>query len=168
MKNENTVFYLKCGYKVTCRSERTRYGFRHLATLTDNNFNVVGRSKACYYNRTWESFTYETVIRQVLQGCKDFDESAVRFIMEGLNNKDRERVNRQFGTVGAIAKLGELFTDNKKDSNDWKARMLKAGLPGLDMPDDWAALNEEEKEKRLNKVIEFTKTSPRGELSTKG
>ncbi len=46
-----------------------------------------------------------------------------------------------------IPKLGEVMTDNKKGSNDWKTRMLKAGLQdkGLIMP--------EEKETRLNGVI---------------
>jgi hypothetical protein len=61
-----------------------------------------------------------------------------------------------FKTIGAIAKIGEVLTDNQADSNDWKARMLKAGLPQLDVPSDWDSLSEDEKERRLNKVIEFS------------
>ena len=54
------------------------------------------------------------------------------------------------------AQIGEIFGQNKKEKNDWKARMLKAGLgEGLDMPEDWNSLSEEEKERRLNKMIKF-------------
>lgn len=52
--------------------------------------------------------------------------------------------------------MGNLLAgDSQKAKNDWKARMLKAGLEnkGLSMPDDWEQLSEDEKEKRLNKVI---------------
>ena len=54
-----------------------------------------------------------------------------------------------------IAQLGEVFCDNQKDKNDWKARMLKVGMEGkgLQMPDDWDQLDEDTKEARLNAVI---------------
>lgn len=52
-----------------------------------------------------------------------------------------------------VASLGAIFGGNQKESNDWKARMLKAGMPGLDMPDDWDSLSEDEKQTRLNLVI---------------
>jgi hypothetical protein len=64
--------------------------------------------------------------------------------------------NKDLNAVGMIMKLGEVFSaGDQKRSNDWKARMLKAGLgnKGLIMPDDWDTLTEDEKEKRLNGVI---------------
>ena len=44
---------------------------------------------------------------------------------------------------------------DKKEKNDWKARMLKSGFGnmGLEMPEDWNSLDEETKEARLNAVI---------------
>lgn len=57
-----------------------------------------------------------------------------------------------------VAKLGDIFNaGNEKASNDWKARMLKAGLEGkgLIMPEDWASLDEKTKAVRLNGVIEI-------------
>jgi len=60
--------------------------------------------------------------------------------------------------IGAIAQMGEVLTSSKKESNDWKERMIKAGLgSGIDIPEDWDTLSEDEKESRLNKVIEFMK-----------
>ena len=59
-------------------------------------------------------------------------------------------------TIAGIAKLGEVLAgDSKKSKNDWKTRILKAGLEGrgLIIPEDWDKLNEAEKEKRLNGAI---------------
>jgi len=63
-----------------------------------------------------------------------------------------------FKMTGAIAKLGEVFGQTEKEKNDWKARMLKAGLggKGLEMPDDWDTLDEKTKKKRLDAVIKMT------------
>ena len=59
-------------------------------------------------------------------------------------------------TTSMIAQLGNLLCDNKSDNNKWKERMFRArGL--LNFPDDWDSLSEEEKENRLNKIIEISK-----------
>lgn len=68
----------------------------------------------------------------------------------------REKKNSEsmMRSVGLVMAMGDLLCDNQKEKNDWKARMLKAGMgnKGLIMPDDWGELSEEEKEKRLNAV----------------
>ena len=59
-------------------------------------------------------------------------------------------------TTSIIAQIGNLMCDTKKEKNSWKERMFRAtGL--LDFPDDWKELSEDEKEKRLNKIIEISK-----------
>ena len=61
----------------------------------------------------------------------------------------------EFNRIGAIAKLGDVFGQTLKEKNDWKARMLKAGLEnkGLEMPEDWDTLGEDTKKARLDAVI---------------
>ena len=57
-------------FKLTCYYQSTRTGFRHLCFLT----NICDKepstkdyvAKACYTNRTWESYTYKTVLRQAI------------------------------------------------------------------------------------------------------
>lgn len=73
--------------------------------------------------------------------------------LEARDNRDSSSMLKM---VSAIASMGEIFCDNKKEKNDWKARMLKAGIPegALHMPDDWDQLDEDTKEDRLNKAIE--------------
>lgn len=56
-------------------------------------------------------------------------------------------------TIMAV-KVGEIVTDNLKDLNAWRVRMLKAGLGELlILPDDWDSLSEEVKDERLRKAI---------------
>jgi hypothetical protein len=53
-----------------CESENTRYGFRHLATLLRNG-HEIGKAKACYYNRTWERYAYQSVLRHLVEKASD-------------------------------------------------------------------------------------------------
>ena len=74
-----------------------------------------------------------------------------------MNKEGKKRAKEQFKTVAIVASLGSIFGTTKKEANDWKTRMLKAGLIGISRPDDWEELSEEEKETRLNKVIKSLK-----------
>ena len=57
----------------TCYGQGTAYGFRHICTLGYNDTTECRYlrgdiiAKACYYNRTWESFQYETVLRKGIE-----------------------------------------------------------------------------------------------------
>ena len=67
-----------------------------------------------------------------------------------------ELAKSALNAVAMVAQLGDiLHAGNAKASNDWKVRMLKAGLEsrGLSMPDDWDSLPEEVKEARLDGAI---------------
>ena len=154
-------FYNKKEFKITenlvveCFCQNTRYGFRHVAALYDKGRDVA-TAKRCYYNRTWESFEYQSVLRELLRACKGLTTEDRNKFLENAQTIELEKVNKQFGMIGAIMKMGEILTDNQKDANDWKTRMLKAGLgEGISIPSDWDTLTEDEKETRLNKVIEF-------------
>ena len=58
-----------------------------------------------------------------------------------------------FNSISMVALAGNLLCSDQKEKNDWKKRMLLAGLPELDIPEDWNTLSESEKENRLNNVI---------------
>jgi hypothetical protein len=142
------TFTLPDGNTIECRSENTRYGFRHLAELNGTRY------KACYYNRTWEQYDFQTVAHGVID--KYYDKITAIDYKQVVDKVALGQIDREFGFIGAIAKLGEVICDNIEDKNKWKARMLKAGLSGLDFPDDFDSLPEEEKERRLNEVIRLT------------
>lgn len=153
------TFKINDKYEITCTSEKTRYGFRHLANLYRTGLSgttvLVEKAKECYYNRTWESFEYETVINNLLTKAKIMPEEQIKEFLECCRKDNLEEVNKQFGFIAGIAKIGEILCETQAEKNDWKERMIKAGLgnKGLIMPDDWITLSEDEKEKRLNNVI---------------
>jgi hypothetical protein len=135
---------------ISCKAEKTRYGFRHLATLLKDGW-IHGKAKACYYNRTWESFEFQSVIRDVA-GKAQISADEKQQVLDYINKYKDEESASLFRSIGMVAAMGSILTDNQKDANSWKARMIKAGL-NLDIPDDWDTLGEDEKESRLNKVI---------------
>ena len=146
------TFEIGNGYTIECEMKSTRSGTRENAVLLHNGLGI-GAGTDFWSNRPWYPFTYANAIRNALQSNKDFTPEQVDIIFDGLKRKDSEKINSMFKTVGAIAKIGEIMTDNQKDSNDWKARMLKAGITGLSIPEDWDELSEDEKTRRLDGVI---------------
>ena len=75
------IFNLNNVYNVVCNSQATRYGFRHLATLHKNGFEI-SRAKCCYYNRTWESYEFESVL--------------LRIIEDNFTGREREKFIKKF------------------------------------------------------------------------
>ena len=153
------TFKINDKYEITCTSEKTRYGFRHLANLyrtgSSGTTTLIDKAKVCYYNRTWESFEFESVLYDLLKKSKVFTEEEQKAIISNCQKNEHERVNNSFGLLAGVMKLGEILTDNQKDKNDWQMRMLKAGLTdkGLIIPEDWDELTEDDKGKRLSSVI---------------
>ena len=147
---------------ILCEWKKTRNGFKHEAALLVDGM-LRDKVKICYLNRTWEAFEYQSVISKLLDKTGYLNDAERKQFMDGLGHKAHEEVQATFGNIAMIAKLGEIFHEgDKKGINDWKARMLKAGLEplGLMMPDDWGGLDEEVKEERLNALI--------GELQKRG
>ena len=139
---------------IVCEWKKTRVAFKHEATLLRNG-QEVDKTKICYLNRTWESFEFESVIEKLLDKTEILTTKQKTRFLDKISGRAKERADAELKTVAGIAKLGEIFCKTKQQKNDWKARMLKAGLEnkGLIMPEDWNELSENEKEKRLNGVI---------------
>jgi len=60
------IFHLDKEYNIVCNWEKTRYGFRHIGNLCKNGFSIA-KDKICYYNRTWESFEYESILIKIIE-----------------------------------------------------------------------------------------------------
>jgi hypothetical protein len=138
--------------EIVCVSEKTRNGFRHLATLLFNG-SEVDKAKCCYLNRTWERYEFQSVMSNLIEKSKALSEDEKQICRKFIEG-DRTDWS-DFKATSMVAKLGDLFCESKKEKNDWKERMLKAGFgdKGLIMPDDWDTLDEDTKQARLNAVI---------------
>ncbi|MFA5380242.1 MAG: hypothetical protein WC455_31055 [Dehalococcoidia bacterium] len=151
------------GYEVNCWSENTRYGFRHLCELT-HNLNRIGKSKACYYNRTWEAYEFQSVIHQAIQAVFDNRTRAqqkkgqeinplIKQYCDEVDARARGIEAKRFDPVKMAVAFGALLTDNPEERANWDKRMLST-VPGIDFPDDFDSLPVEEQQKRLDKAKE--------------
>jgi len=141
--------------EVVCEWKKTRTAFKHVATLLING-REIDETKICYQNRTWERYTYESVLEKLINNTTALGSEDKKVCLDYIKNYDRvEDDLKPLKMVSMVATLGSLLTDNKKGANDFKTRILKAGLEnkGLSIPADWDTLTEDEKEKRLNGAI---------------
>ena len=168
-EEDRTRFPISDRIEIVARYGKSRDGFNHFATLYINGVEDV-TTKIHYINRTWEVYDFQSVIRQAVDKSENLTpaekEMAYGYINRDMDRFEKARVSAEFGMIGNIAMLGEIMGKTQKEKNDWKARMLKAGLgnKGLEMPKDWDTLDEKTKEERLNKVIAMMKeTGNRGE-----
>jgi len=153
----STEFRIDDNTTIVCRAEKTSSGFRHIADFYRNG-SVIDSAKVTYINRTWEKYDYETVIEKLLdkRGISNTEKAG---IMSKVEAQALGKVDTQFKSVAMVASLGDIFGKSPKEKNDWKLRMIKAGLgdKGFEVPYDWETLSEEEKGKRLDKTIELMK-----------
>jgi len=142
-------FKINKNLEVVCEWKKTRMAFKHEATLLRNGC-AVDKVKICYQNRTWERFEFDSVLEKLAE------KTGEKAISKFVKNRTSDYGTEQLRTVRNIAKLGEIFcSGDQKKTNDWKARMLKAGLEGkgLIMPEDWDQLDEDTKQARLDGAI---------------
>lgn len=146
--------------QVVCNAENTRSGFRHLASLVING-NEVDKTKCCYLNRTWEAWEFQSVIESLIGKTNCLTKRQKTSALKKLNGNDGysgtgcQGEKAQFKTVAGIARLWEIFAGDEKGKNDWKKRILSAGLEnsGLQFPENWDQLDEETKRARLDGAI---------------
>jgi len=156
---DGTLFKINDKITVVARREKTRNGFKHVADLYIDG-DLMDSTKVNYLNRTWESYDYQSALIRLIEKTTYLSDEEKKQGMQFTKDRitvERKKVNEQFGQIGKIAKLGEVFGQTLKEKNDWKTRMLKAGLEnkGLIMPEDWDTLDEKTKKKRLDTVINF-------------
>jgi len=65
------IFNLDNIYSVVCETKDTRNGFKHTAIVCKKSYDGkssqnIYETKICYLNRTWERFTYESILLKVV------------------------------------------------------------------------------------------------------
>lgn len=123
-----------------------------VAEIKDNKPIVHGTYSATTLRHIKEflkqnGFKAETS-KQLLKDYSPSKEETTEAIKE-----EEEKHKSMMKTTAMVAKLGEVFGKTTEEKNTWKKRMLKAGIPALEFPEDFDKLPEAEKERRLNAVI---------------
>ena len=91
----------------TCYGQGTSYGFRHICCEGFSDTTVARYvkddiiAKACYYNRTWESFKYETVLRKGIENLYESDEVKAKLkaiLIDKTAQDEHDRAEQQVKT----------------------------------------------------------------------
>ena len=108
-------------FTFTCYGQGTSYGFRHICTLGFNDTTVAKYikddiiAKACYYNRTWESFKYETVLRKGINNLDVADEVKEQLKAILIDKTAQEEHERCEAQVKAFENLWNGLSDKNKE-----------------------------------------------------
>ena len=113
-------------FTFTCYGQGTSYGFRHICTLGYNDTTVARYvkddiiAKASYYNRTWESFKYETVLRQAINNLDVSEDTRAKLkaiIIDKTAQDEHEKCEKEVQAFKALY---------DKTSQDFKDRMANS------------------------------------------
>ena len=107
-------------YVFTCYTQNTSYGFRHICTYGFNNTtecrlvkdDIIGRCS--YYNRTWECFRYQSVLRKAIRNLNTDNqtkEDLNTILVKREEIKRREQAERE---VKAFETLWNGLTEKNK------------------------------------------------------
>lgn len=120
-----------------CHTTSTRTGFCHTAAC--QTYNTTD-TKVSYYNRTWERFDYETVLRRAIEKLpKEVREATYAQIIDGKAAEEEQRAEAMFQSFKSLH--DSLNAENKKrladsgivmhDEGDARAVMGLMGLMAL-------------------------------------
>ena len=69
---------------VVCDHGKTRSGFKHIGKVFYKGY-LVHEDKICYYNRTWEQWEYQSILRS----CENWIDNNIKLEhFEKLSRKD--------------------------------------------------------------------------------
>ena len=102
-----------------CYTTNTRCGFCHTAHLMSWKYDITD-TKASYYNRTWERFEYESVLKRAIEKLPNDIQQAV--YDQIIDHKAVEEEQKAEEMVGKFEELhSSLSAENK-------ARLANSGI----------------------------------------
>ena len=130
-------------YTFTCYTQDTSYGFRHICCEGFSNTDVCRYvagdivAKATYYNRTWESFRYETVLSRAIEKQPKADREQLHAILiEKKAQDEHERCEKEFKAFESLYnQTSDKFKDVAKNivMNDETDMQIVKGIMLMDI-----------------------------------
>ena len=95
-----------------CHTTWTRNGFCHTAHYTGWDYSLTD-TKASYYNRTWERFEYESVLKRAIDKLPtEIRQQVYDQIIDGKAAEEEQKAEEQFE---AFKKLHDGLTPENKE-----------------------------------------------------
>lgn len=102
-------------YKIVCSYKSNRTGFKHTANLFISSYQLAETSIQ-YYNRTWESYTYQSVILQAINiALEETKEKIKRTTLQEIGEKTlrsqraKDAVNAATAESQRMQELRDLY-----------------------------------------------------------
>lgn len=73
-------------FTLVCESWNTRNSWGHKVILYKNDSVIVGTTRIRYYNRTWESYQYQSAIKNVIYKVIQEIKVAAKKVFLSINN----------------------------------------------------------------------------------
>lgn len=102
-------------FKIVAYSYETRNSWGHKAELINNNNYTLNKYKITYYNRTWETYQYQSVIKSVLddymtQLINDYiDDCKQLWGKTRISKAEREELTRQAKQTPLYEKINTFY-----------------------------------------------------------
>lgn len=132
-------------YTFTCYTQDTSYGFRHICCEGFSNTDVCRYvkddiiAKATYYNRTWERFQYETVLKRAIEKLPKADQEGLyNILIKKTAQDEHEKCEQEFKAFEALYnQTSDTFKQTMANSdfmiNSESDVSLVKGLMALDV-----------------------------------
>ena len=104
-------------FKIVAYSYETRNSWGHKAELIRNNDHTLNEYKIRYYNRTWEKYEYQSVIKSVLNDYIDYlikdyiNDYKTQNNITRLTSQQREELIRQAKQTPLVEKLETFYKE---------------------------------------------------------
>lgn len=103
------------GYEFINEYKKTKNGFCHKTILRDRNRNIIANYKVNYYNRTWERYTFQTVMMGCISSLIEnkFDDflrlAKEKYGIKRLSKEKKEQARKVFENLTEIKELQEVY-----------------------------------------------------------
>lgn len=103
------------GYEFINEFGGTRNGFYHKTILKDKNGNEIADYRINYLNRTWESYTFQSVMKSCVYALieKKFDDflrvAKEKYGIKRLSKTKKEQARKVFENLTEIRELQEVY-----------------------------------------------------------
>lgn len=105
------------GYEFINEFGDTRNGFYHKTILKNKNGNVIAENKINYLNRTWERYTFQTVMMGCISSLIEnkFDDflrlAKEKYGIKRLSKTKKEQARKVFEELTEIKELQEVYNN---------------------------------------------------------
>jgi hypothetical protein len=81
------IFNFNDKVSIVCQALDTRTAFKHVAQVMVNGREFGNSVKICYVNRTWEKFTFESVLHKAIEATTALTDAEKEQFKKQLNDK---------------------------------------------------------------------------------